>query len=229
MKYFDAIHHCGKYIHVMFFVLLALSCAGPGKPVAIERPLAVIKHKLDSIGEVDQRYRGRMEIIMARYGGESAQMKVLLDSMKYTDSLNMMYVSHIIDTYGWLGPDDIGNGANEALFMVVQHSTPEDRRKYLPVMRSAAQAGKAKGSSLALMEDRVALHDGREQLYGSQLSWNMITNEYYVQPIADPDHVDERRAALGLVPMATYIMDCCNLVWDVEAFKKDIHSLKKIE
>jgi hypothetical protein len=213
----------------MFLALVMVCCGGPRGPVTGNQWSAAVKHRLDSIGGLDQRYRNQLETVSARYGGQSPEMKLLLDSMAYADSLNMMYVSHIIDTYGWLGPDDIGANANETLFMVVQHSTPEERKKYLPVMRDAVKAGKAKGSSLALLEDRVALYEGRPQLYGSQLSWNMITNEYYVQPLADPDHVDERRAALGLVPMATYIMDCCNLIWDVEAYKKDIHSLKKKE
>jgi len=229
MKYFRAIHYPVKHILVMIFGLTAINCSGQHKPVSREESPARIKHQLDSIDEVDQRYRAQLETVAARHGGDSPQMKMLWDSIRYTDSLNMVYVSHIIDTYGWLGPDEIGSDANRTLFMVVQHSTTPEQQKYLPIMREAVKAGKAKGSSLALLEDRVALREGRAQLYGSQLSWNTITNEYYVQPIEDPDHVDERRAALGLPPMATYILDCCNLVWDVEAFKRDGRSLKRRE
>lgn len=223
----------------LIILAAAAGCAGvhSAPPVRAAEPVLLrdaaqrsrLKRQLDSIGVEDQRYRGKLQYISATAGGRSPAMKALLDSMQYTDSLNMLVVANIIDTYGWPGPSDIGADANDALFMVVQHSTLADQQKYLPAMRRAVAAGNANGSSLALLEDRVALREGKAQRYGSQISWDMATNVYYVLPLAEPDSVDKRRAALGLVPMATYILDCCNLVWDVEAYKKDIHSLKQKE
>lgn len=220
---------------ILILSLVAAGCAGThGPAIPDTRPvpqltageLARVKRQLDSIDVEDQRYRAQQEYIAGTAGGESAAMQALLDSMQYADSLNMIAVARIIDAYGWLGADAIGADANTTLFMVIQHSPLSNQQKYLPLMRRAVAEGKARGGSLALLEDRVALREGRKQRYGSQLSWNMNTNVYYVLPIDYPDSVDLRRAGLGLPPMATYILDCCNLVWDVEAYKKDIRSLK---
>ena len=99
------------------------------------------------------------------------------------------------------------------------------QEKYLPMMRDAVKSGKAKRSSLALLEDRVALKQGRKQVYGSQISWNMKTNTYYVLPLADPDAVDKRRAEMGLPPLQIYLSNW-QMKWDVEQYKKGLPQLE---
>jgi len=64
-------------------------------------------------------------------------------------------------------------------------------------MREAVKTGRANGSSLALLEDRVAIGEGRPQIYGSQL-YQEGDGPLIVQAMEDPDHVDERRASIGL-------------------------------
>lgn len=58
----------------------------------------------------------------------------------------------------------------------------------------------ASPSLLAYLVDRVALHDGRPQTYGTQHHW--VDGVATPSPIHDPDGVDERRAAAGLPPLA---------------------------
>ena len=65
-------------------------------------------------------------------------------------------------------------------------------------MRAAVKDKNASASDLALMEDRLALAQGKKQLYGSQLGRNEITKTYYVLPIENPDQVDVRRQKMGL-------------------------------
>ncbi len=86
-------------------------------------------------------------------------------------------------------------------------------------MREAVQQKKANASSLALLEDRVALGEGRKQVYGSQIGFDEPTGKMYVLPLEDPDHVDKRRATMGLGPLADYVKRW-NITWDVEAYKK---------
>jgi hypothetical protein len=42
-----------------------------------------------------------------------------------------------------------------------------------------------------------------------------------VDPIVDVDHVDERRAQVGLQPMAEYLKNW-NMSWNVEQYKKNL-------
>ena len=164
----------------------------------------------------------RQEYIAARktYGHKSSQVDSLGKIMLYKDSVNLIKVKQILDTHGWVGPDKVGNQANQTLFLVIQHSDLKTQQQYLPMMREAVKNKNASGSSLALLEDRVALGEGRKQIYGSQIGSDRETNKSYIFPLEDPDHVDERRAKVGLGPLADYVKRW-DIIWDVEAYKKE--------
>jgi len=55
---------------------------------------------------------------------------------------------------------------------------------------------------IAYLQDRVLMRRGEPQVYGTQFIGS--SGELRVHPIADPDHLDERRAAVGLGPFAAY-------------------------
>ena len=57
--------------------------------------------------------------------------------------------------------------------------------------------GNAMRPDLALLEDRVALRQGKKQIYGSQIGMDPETGEYFVSPLEDPDNVVERRIKMG--------------------------------
>lgn len=183
--------------------------------------------QLRFIGDEDQKYRGQLDETVAKYGGGTPEVKQLFQAMKYGDSLNLIGVSAILRQYGWLGSDQVGEEANKALFMVIQHADQTVQEHYLPLMQEAVKAKKLKPSSFALLQDRLAQRQGRKQIYGSQIYWNTKTDQYYVYAIDDPDHVDQLRKSVGLAPIAVYIKDCCQLIWDLAAYKNDIQSLKR--
>ncbi len=111
------------------------------------------------------------------------------------------------------------------LFLVIQHSPLEIQQKYLPMMRDAVKKNNARSSSLALLEDRIALRTGKRQIYGSQIGRDQETGEFYVSPIEDPENVDKRRAEVGLGTIQDYISNW-NITWDVEKHKE---MTKKLE
>lgn len=161
----------------------------------------------------DQRYRSMMDSVNTRFGWNSDEMQGLLKTMIQVDSANTVQVSQILDTYGWLGDKEVGIQGNQAIFLVIQHADIDVQEKYLPMMRDAQKAGKARGADLALLEDRVLMRNGKKQIYGSQLSTDSKTNQTYFFPIEDVDRVDERRAAVGLQPMAEYAQ-YFGITWD---------------
>lgn len=75
------------------------------------------------------------------------------------------------------------------------------------------------------MEDWVALRQGKNQIYGSQIGKDPETGAYYVSPLTDPVNVDKRRAEVGLGPLQAYL-DNWNLSWNVEAYKKKLPDLE---
>jgi hypothetical protein len=184
--------------------------------------------KLDSIYNDDQKYRIQIDSIMKKSGWESNEIHYLIRRMNETDSINVIKIKEIINTFGWLGADSIGKRGNSTLFLVIQHADQVTQEKYLPILREAVSHGKAKASNLALMEDRVLLGQGKKQIYGTQIGMDNQTQLYYVSPLEDPDNVDKRRAKVGLEPMADYVKDW-EILWDIKQYKKDLPKFIEIE
>ncbi len=175
-----------------------------------------IQTELVAILESDQSERMQVDDMMKKYGMNSPEWQTFINAMRAKDAGNAHRVCAILDQYGWLGPDEVGEKANRALFLVIQHSDLAIQQKYLPMLRTAVKDRKANPAQLALLEDRVALAEGRLQVYGSQLRTEQ-DGHTYVRPMIDPEHVDERRASVGLPPMAEYLKHW-NLTWDAKAF-----------
>ena len=94
------------------------------------------------------------------------------------------------------------------------------------MMRAAVKEGNAKASDLAYLEDRVLLRQGKKQIYGSQIYYDGETGAFFVQPLEDPDHVDARRASVGLEPLADYL-EYWDMKWDLEEYKKQLPAIEK--
>jgi hypothetical protein len=159
---------------------------------------------LDSVRDDDQRGRLKIDDIGGKYGYKSGEMDKLWQDIGIRDSINLTRVEAILDKYGWIGPEVIGDQGNLTLFLVIQHADQKTQEKYLPIMREAAKEGKAKASALAYLEDRVALGEGKKQIYGSQVNRDAKTGKYSFCPIEDEPNVDKRREAVGLGPLRYY-------------------------
>jgi len=177
----------------------------------------VLQAELLAIRDADQSPRLAYEAVGKRSGWNSPDLQPLAEAMRKADDANLPRVIAILDQHGWVGTDVVGPLAADTLFLVVQHSNTATQKKYLPLLRAAVQQGKANAGSLAMMEDRVAVAEGRPQLYGTQLYSDAFNPTMRLRPIEDPEHVDERRAAVGLSPMAEYLKHW-NLTWDAKAF-----------
>lgn len=44
-----------------------------------------------------------------------------------------------------------------------------------------------------MMYDRIAIREGRKQLYGTQLQYDPVLEKYEVYPLADPKNVNKYR------------------------------------
>ena len=182
---------------------------------------------LDTIFRNDQQYRLQINPVAEKYGRDSKEMKDLWKTINENDSIDLIKVTAIIDKYGWPGPDVVGQQGNQAVFLVIQHTDIKTQEKYLPMMREAVKNKKAAASSLALLEDRVALRQGKKQIYGSQVHGSPDGNPW-LSPLEAPDNVDKRRAAVGLEPLADYLRHF-NMTWNVEEYKKQLPEIEKRE
>ncbi|MBP6695295.1 MAG: hypothetical protein KA161_09210 [Saprospiraceae bacterium] len=192
------------------------------REVNYDKPLQA---KLLAIFDDDQQIRQQFIAAQKEFGYQSRQVDSLGKMMMFKDSINQIKVIEILDKHGWVGPDKVGGQANQTLFLVIQHADLATQQKYLPMMREAVKNKNANSNSLALLEDRVALREGRKQMYGSQIGYDDKTNKSYVLPLEDPDNVDKRRAEVGLGLLSDYVKRW-DIIWDVEEYKKQLPELE---
>ena len=164
-----------------------------------QEPNARLRAELERIHDLDQRDR-----LNANNYGTGAQKDSVIAHMVLQDSLDLVRITAIIDSAGWLGPEEVGAQGSQALFLVLQHADakPHTQEEYLPEMRLAVEEGKARPDELAMFEDRVAVNNGRLQIYGSQIGWK--NGKGFVKPMTDEAHVNERRSSVGLESLEKY-------------------------
>lgn len=160
--------------------------------------LPVLRQELLERRERDQAVRN--ESIAS---GAEHPDPAIVERMRRIDGENTARVKEIVREHGWPGPELVGSDGTQAAWLIVQHSTPEFQKEMLPLVKEAYLAKKLQGSSYALLLDRVLVHEGKPQVYGSQGRWeNGVLN---LQPIEDEANVDKRRAEVGLGPLADYL------------------------
>lgn len=198
-----------------------LDVIGANYDKALEKQLAEIYTE-------DQEIRGEFMNVYKASKPDKKKIDSIGKIMGMKDSINLIKVMKILDERGWLGKNVVGEQGNKTLFLVIQHSDLKYQQKYLPMMRDAVKNGNANAGNLAYLEDRVALREGRKQIYGSQAAKNKKTNKMYISPMIDPDNVDKRRAEVGLGTMAEYAAKM-NIDWNLEEYKKELPETEKLE
>jgi hypothetical protein len=119
---------------------------------------------------------------------------------------NGALLERAIEAIGWPGRAKVGDEGAGAAFMILQHaiSKPDLQRRGLALILEAIPEAQANALDAAYLSDRIAVFEGREQTFGTQFDWDA---DGLLSPalIHDPAGVDERRASVGLPPMAETI------------------------
>jgi uncharacterized protein DUF6624 len=147
-------------------------------------------HVLFDVDDDDQRYRLQLAALREANKADSQVVKGIFKKMKVADSVNLVKVAAIIDKFGWLGPDEIGDQCNTALFMVIQHADLSTQQRYLPMMRAAGLKAKIKARELAILEDRVNVLTGKKQTFGRLPPLKIYLSGYGI--IWDPEAYKRR-------------------------------------
>lgn len=163
-----------------------------------------LKQQLDSIYASDQGGRQRYAGIQEKYGEDSPQMQALWKEMEATDARNLARITALLDRQGWPSRAKVGKMGTETVFLVIQHSNLATMQKYFPMAQQATERGDLGKPAFALLQDRLLMWQGKPQRYGSQLTSDAKTGKMVFHPIEDEAHVDERRASMGLGPLADY-------------------------
>lgn len=156
---------------------------------------AALKTELEKIYDIDQGMRKKLEKISTGKKQGHPEVKAYWEKIHKADDENLEKIEEIIAKYGWLSASKVGKKASDTQFLVIQHSNPETRKKYLPLLKKMAKKGEISKLKTALMEDRVMMFSGKKQVYGSQAM--IINNRSFIWPIEDVKNVNKRRKEAG--------------------------------
>ena len=191
---------------VLLFLLLGTSaCRHYDRPDLRRELLAML--------EADQRIREEHLVVMTtatppedgflpREAMDEAN-HALFDQMKEIDEAHTARMKEIVDEYGWPGYSLVGEDGSDAAWVLVQHSGDlAFQKRCLSLLTTAAEAGEADRRHVAYLTDRVLVAEDKPQLYGTQ--FKPEGGRMVPFPIQDEDHVDQRRAEVGLSPLEEY-------------------------
>lgn len=112
---------------------------------------------------------------------------------------NAARLKQVIAEHGWPGRTLVGEDGALAAWFIVQHAIgdPHFMRQALELLRDAVVRAEVSPAQPAFLEDRICCFEGRPQVYGTQFEPgdDGLPRPYV---IADPEHVNERRRAIGL-------------------------------
>lgn len=124
------------------------------------------------------------------------------EEMKELHNRNAKILSDIIDKIGYPTKNKVGEEASEAAWLVIQHSIgqPEFMKKCLNLLEVAVSENEANPKKMAYLTDRIAVFEGKPQLYGTQFDWDVNGN---LSPniFDNLTKVNERRKSIGLITL----------------------------
>ncbi|MFD4022352.1 DUF6624 domain-containing protein [Streptomyces sp. NPDC058576] len=127
---------------------------------------------------------------------------VRLGQSRHSDHADTKVLRRILAEHDWPGHRLVGPDAARAAWSIALHSDdePDFQRAATILLERAAQAGDARIDHWAHLHDRALITNGRVQEYGTQLLLN--PEGVTLCPLRAPESLDERRAAVGLPPIA---------------------------
>jgi hypothetical protein len=213
---------------ILFMILTTIFCTIMSCQNKEKTVYKTLQKELEQIYDDEQKVREDLDSIEEKYQNTNNSYKVdsVRKLMRKNDTQNQQKVVKIIDKYGWLGSEDVGQKANEALFLVIQHADLTMQKKYFPMMKDAIKMKKVKPYDLALLEDRILIREGKKQIYGSQF---MKTEQGtgFLLPVIDPDNLDKRRKSVGLEPIEQYLKES-GIKWNLEEYKKKLPEYEQV-
>jgi hypothetical protein len=154
-----------------------------------------------------QTYRAMAtELLAMAQVDQEMRTKAMKDMSQWdasVDRKNTARIMAIVREIGWPTISKVGTQASQSAWLLVQHATaePEFMQRCLTLMRDA-ETGDVAPANMAYLEDRLLTVEGKPQIYGTQ--FRLIAGVIEPFPIEDPDHVDERRARVGLETLAEH-------------------------
>ncbi|OIK08104.1 DUF6624 domain-containing protein [Streptomyces monashensis] len=125
-----------------------------------------------------------------------------IDMERHVDRADAQVLRRIVTNHGWPGKTLVGEDGAEAAWHLALHADhdPALQQLALGLLASAVEEGEATIQQWAHLRDRCSVNAGQPQVFGTQHCRSLAGIQ--MLPTQDPDHLDARRASVGLPPHA---------------------------
>ncbi len=151
-----------------------------------------IADELKSRRERDQQVRQRCETAEE------------LAAMHEVDEENCVWLRAILAVHGWPRLSEWGEEATFNFWLLAQHCPDPDFQSHCLDLLLATPTHERIEANVAYLSDRVNLHRNDWQEFGTQIAF-AEDGKPYARNLREASSVDDRRAAVGLEPLATYL------------------------
>ena len=172
---------------------------------AIGQTNVELRDELLQLRESDQSGRRAVQEAMRHHRFDSPEVQALMEEQSRADAENLDRLLEIVSEHGWPGKSLVGRDAATAAFLILQHGDHETQVEYLPLVKTAVEAGEFERRHFALLQDRVLVGEDKPQIYGTQLYWDDTTGKWELFLIEDEANVNARRQGVGMMPLAEYV------------------------
>lgn len=130
----------------------------------------------------------------------SAPSASALEFVEQIHRRNSETLKAIIRERGWPSAQSVGENAEAAAFMIVQHADYDpafQRECHQLMLENILRGGDTKLGFLAFLTDRILCNAGKHQRFGTQIR-EALNGCFVPKPMEDPEHIDEIREQVGL-------------------------------
>lgn len=149
-------------------------------------------------------------------------------------SIHKKLLQHIFKKYDYPGYDQVGEKGADNFWVMVQHcdNDPGFQQSVLVAMKAEVYKGNAKGKNYAYLMDRVKINTKKKQVYGTQITYDINTEQAIPMPLEDSLNVNQRRKEMGMKPIEEYLNFITEMHFNMnkESFDKNgIHQPKSLK
>ncbi|HKX31740.1 MAG TPA: DUF6624 domain-containing protein [Blastocatellia bacterium] len=159
-------------------------------------------------GELVKMYKEDQDLLkVLGEAKDDAERKERANRVKEVAHLHFNRMKEIVNQYGWPGKTMVGSFGAQAAFLMVQHSDGEleFQKKCLELLKEAAAKKEATLEHVAYLTDRILVAEKKKQVYGTQFGPCEKDDPNGPCPIEDPEHVEDRRKEMGMMPLTKYM------------------------
>jgi len=134
----------------------------------------------------------------------------------------------IYDRYGYPGEDLVGVKGSHLFWLLVQHSDrrPDFQIKMLAALKIEVDRKNASAIDFAYLTDRVNLHTGKKQVYGTQVNHRADICQVYPKPVMDSLNLNARRKAINMPPIEEYLNEASQWAFDMNKESFEARGIK---